>query len=42
MEYLTDRLFGKAQQSIDLNASCGIDYAGELAEARKRVRQANG
>ena len=37
-KYLTDRLFGKAPQSVALKHSGGIDgLAEELAAARKRV-----
>jgi hypothetical protein len=38
-KYLTDRLFGKAPQSVDLNHSGGLDLglAECIAEARKRA-----
>ena len=37
MKYLTDRLFGRASQSIDMNHSGNIGLAEAIAEARKRA-----
>ena len=37
-KYLTDRLFGKAPQSVSLDHSGSIDLAGELAAARERAK----
>jgi hypothetical protein len=37
MRYLTDRLYGKAPQSVDLNHSGGIDIG--LAERMRKARQ---
>lgn len=39
MKYLSDRLFGKAPQSVALNHSGEIDLAGELAAARERAKR---
>jgi hypothetical protein len=37
-KYLTDRLFGKAPQAVDLDVSANVDVAAILAAARERVK----